>query len=76
MAKKAEMIPDDSFVDNGLTRIHPDTRFVIEHKTGLIMFIYKKDDQNAMIQQLLDHKLVESVDQLKYNSYHDILVMI
>lgn len=73
--KPLNLEKDPDFFDNSLTRIHPDTKFVIENKTGLIMFIFKKQERNEMIQQLLDHKIVPDLDHLKANAYDDILVM-
>lgn len=75
MAKKVEMIPDDSFRDNGLTRINPTTKFVIEHETGLILFIFKDKEKDQMIRRLLDDKIVNSLSDLKYNAYNDILII-
>lgn len=73
MKEKTEAI-ENEFYDNSLTRINPETKFVIEQKSGLVRWIYKKHAENKVIANLMFiYGIPES--RLKRNAYGDILLL-
>lgn len=58
-----------------LTRISPDTAFVINHKSGRVRYIFRKKSESKMISQLIENKIINEVSQLRRNRYGDLLIM-
>lgn len=65
---------EEKFYDNELTRINPETKFVIEKKSGLIRWIYKKHRENAVIENLMSMYGI-GVSSMRRNRYGDIILM-
>ena len=64
----------DDFYDNSLTRIDPDTKFVIEKNSGLIRWIYKKHAESKVIANLMSMYGIPT-NRMRRNSYGDILLL-
>lgn len=79
MAKEKKIVipedPDIRDFRSDLTRIDPTTKFVIEHKTGRVRFIFKKAGRNGVIKHLLHHKFIDGIHQLRENAYNDLIIM-
>ena len=72
MKQEEETVND--FYDNSLTRIDPDTRFVIEKSSGLVRWIFKKHAENQVIENLM--KIYDiPINRMRRNSYGDILLL-
>lgn len=72
--KEKEEAVENEFYDNSLTRIDPDTKFVIEQKSGLVRWIYKKHAENKVIGNIMKmYGIPES--RMKRNAYGDILLL-
>ena len=72
MKKEEESCND--FYDNSLTRIDPDTKFVIEKNSGLIRWIYKKHAESKVIGNLMSMYGIPT-NRMRRNSYGDILLL-
>lgn len=64
----------NEFYDNSLTRIDPDTRFVIEKSSGLVRWIFKKHAENQVIENLMKIYGIPT-NRMRRNSYGDILLL-
>lgn len=73
MKEKEEEAVND-FYDNSLTRIDPDTKFVIEKNSGLVRWIYKKHAENQVIENLMKIYGIPT-NRMRRNSYGDILLL-
>lgn len=72
MKKEEEVVND--FYDNSLTRIDPDTKFVIEKNSGLIRWVYKKHAESKVIGNLMNMYGIP-INRMRRNSYGDILLL-
>lgn len=77
MAKKSEKfesgLEEIEYISPNLTRVAPDTGFVIDHKTGRCLYIFRKIKRNEMINRLVNKGI--NIKSIKNNKYGDLLIM-
>lgn len=73
----AEFEPEVMEFENPeLTRISPQTHFLIEKKSGKVLSIFKsttKKDRDRYITKLIEKGRIKDISQLRMNKYGDLL---
>lgn len=69
---KANFEEDMDMPVNGLTKQSPDIRYVIQKKTGKILYYFHEHGRNNMYKHLLNEY---SIKALRLNKYGDVLIM-